>query len=338
VKSPVFVVGCPRSGTTLLYSMLVAAGGFAVYRKETYFYSLVSRFPSMRTPRDQERFTTEYLQGYLGKVPGFDVVPFVRNAARQCATPADFLPRLMEGIARSQRVERWIEATPVHLLFMPEIKKAVPDARFVHVIRDGRDCALSYERQRWVTTLPWDRRRSVGVAALFWDWTVRTGRRLARTCGDDYLEIHFEDLVADPPAVLARIGRFLDHDLDYERIQRNPVHALRIPNTSFRDDRSQGAFNPVERWKTPGASEDARLCETLIGQSLEELGYPLAFPRARGTRRLRARTMRWIYQSHYAGKHWIKTRTTLGRYAISTRVWAEQPRKGEKAMQDLLIC
>ena len=40
MKRPVFVVGCPRSGTTLLYSMLVASGGFAFYRKETYFYDL----------------------------------------------------------------------------------------------------------------------------------------------------------------------------------------------------------------------------------------------------------------------------------------------------------
>ena len=47
MQRPVFVVGCPRSGTTLLYSMMMAAGGFAAYRKETYFYDLISRFPDL---------------------------------------------------------------------------------------------------------------------------------------------------------------------------------------------------------------------------------------------------------------------------------------------------
>ena len=47
---PVFIVGCPRSGTTLLYSMLVAAGGFACYRKETHFYAIAPRFPDLASP------------------------------------------------------------------------------------------------------------------------------------------------------------------------------------------------------------------------------------------------------------------------------------------------
>ena len=76
----------------------------------------------------------------------------------------------MDRIAQAQSMSRWVEATPVHLLHLPVIKKAVPDAVFVHVIRDGRDCAVSNASRRWVTTLPWDRPRRLGVAALYWEW------------------------------------------------------------------------------------------------------------------------------------------------------------------------
>ncbi len=112
MKRPVFVVGCPRSGTTLLYSMLVAAGGFAFYRKETYLFVVAHRFPHLATDRARGRFLNEFLAGYLGHVPGLDIQPIVHRSIRGCETPADFLPRLMEGVAQAQHMDRWVEATP----------------------------------------------------------------------------------------------------------------------------------------------------------------------------------------------------------------------------------
>src|SRR6476661_1068930 len=102
---PVFLVGCPRSGTTLLYSMLVAAGGFAFYRKETYFYDLASRFPRLTSARSRQRFLDRFLAGYLGKVPGLDVAPLARKAIEQSRTTVEFLPRLMSAITQEQGME-----------------------------------------------------------------------------------------------------------------------------------------------------------------------------------------------------------------------------------------
>jgi hypothetical protein len=331
MKRPVFIVGCPRSGTTLLYSMLLAAGGFAVYRKETFFYNVVHHFPDLRGARSQQRFLTHYLQGYLGKVPGMDVEPFVRRALAECRNPSDFLPRLMDGITRTQGVDRWVEATPAHVCHMQQIKAAVPDAVFVHVIRDGRDCALSTDRQQWLATLPWDKRRSLGVAALFWEWMVRQGREWGRRHTRDYLEVRFEHLVADPHATLNRIGRFIDHDLDYDRILQNPVHSLEQPNTSFRDDRERAAFNPVGRWKSKCSADDIKLCERLVGPYLQELGYELAYPDEQLSSRVHAHLMRTLYLSDLTLKHWLKTHTPLARFLIRTSVWAEQPRADEGA-------
>lgn len=329
MKRPVFIVGCPRSGTTLLYSMLLAAGGFVVYRKETHFYELVPRFGELTTPEAQERFLRLFLQGYLGKVPEVDVERFARAAGRECGRAIDFLPTLMEGLARAQHVDRWMEGTPTHVLYIDRIKEAVPDALFVHVIRDGRDCALSHDRQGWIASFPWDRKRSVGVAALYWEWAVRTGRAMGQAHAQDYYEVRFEDLIADPRATLNRIGAFLDHDLDYDRIVNNPVHALRRPNTSFREERARGSFNPVGRWKDETSAAAVRMCEMLVGSCLEELGYRRACPTASGVDLLRARVMRLLYMQHFTAKHWLKTRTPAGRLAIDTSVWARQPRATE---------
>jgi hypothetical protein len=325
MKRPVFVVGCPRSGTTLLYSFLIAAGGFAAYRKETHFYDLLPRFPNLSGDRPRRRFLDEYLRGHLGRVPGLEVEPLAREALSQCAVPGDFLPRLMNGIARAQGVERWVEGTPTHVLYMHEIKQSVPDALFIHMIRDGRDCALSTDRQHWIRTLPWDRERGVGVAALFWEWNVRVGRTHGRQYAHDYLEVRFENLIASPRATLDRVGRFIDHDLDYDRIEQHPVHAMRKPNTSFGSEREQPGSTPVGRWKKKCSPEELELCELLIGPSLEELGYPLACADRTGGQRMRARLMRALYLPQFSIKHTLKAHTPFGRWTTNTGFWALPP-------------
>jgi len=335
MKRPVFLVGCPRSGTTLLYSMLVASGGFAVYRKETYFYDLLPRFPDLATGQGQQRFAREFLQGYLGHVPGLDVEPLVLNALRQCRHAGEFLPLLMTGIAHAQQMDRWIEATPAHVLCMKEIERAVPDALFVHVIRDGRDCALSNNLQRWIPTLPWDKTRRLGVAALLWEWMVRAGRSYGRANPSSYMELRFEDLIGSPSETLNRVGAFIDHDLAYDRIRQNPVHAMKHPNTSFREERSRADFKPVGRWKEKLTDDDVRLCEALVGPGLTEIGYPLAYPATALQPGARARLMRKFYMAYFTGKHALKAHTPLGRFMTSTRVWAEQPHAGEQPVRPI---
>lgn len=331
MKRPVFLVGCPRSGTTLLYSMLLAAGGFTVYRKETYFYDLAPRFPHLSADEARRKFSEQFLRGYLGKVPGVDVEPFVRDALNNARRTSDFLPLLMNGLTRAQGAERWVEATPIHVLYMDEIALSVPEALFVHVVRDGRDSALSNVRQGWIRTLPWDRSRRLGVAVLYWEWLVRRGRAFVRANPGRSFELRFEDLLADPRLVLARLGAFLDHDLDYDRITQSPVHALKAPNTSFRDERGRPDFNPVRRWETRCSPEDIRLCERLVGPFLQELGYPLADPPAR--RQARAMLMRATYPAYFSAKHALKVHTPLGRFMTSVGKWSEQPKPGEQPVR-----
>jgi hypothetical protein len=336
MKRPVFVVGCPRSGTTLMYSMLVGAGGFAFYRKETYFYDQLPRFPELNTPTSRARFKREFTAGYLGKVPGLDVEPLVAQSLEQCRRPAEFLPLLMAAVTKTQQMDRWVEGTPVHVLHMDAIKRDIPDALFLHVIRDGRDCALSMARQPWnLKTWPWDASRRVGVAALFWEWMVKAGRAFGTNNARDYLEVRFEDLVTKPRTTLDRIGRFIDHDLTLDRIIRNRVEAIHRPNTSFSDEAARERFSPVGRWLAEDVRDDAKLCERLVGPYLKALGYTRAWHDAGTISAFRVAWMRWVYLNSSHLKHWIKTNTLLGRFVTSDRVWREQPPDGQPPVRPI---
>src|ERR1700687_6186878 len=157
-KAPVFVLGCPRSGTTVLYHMLLAAGNFAVYRAESNVFSVLEpHFGSLRSERNRRDLLRLWLHCRLFQVTGLDAEDIREKIMRDCHSAGDFLRIVMEEIARCQSVERWADCTPDHLLYISEIKRQIPNALVVHIIRDGRDVALSYVKQGWTYPFPCDR-------------------------------------------------------------------------------------------------------------------------------------------------------------------------------------
>jgi hypothetical protein len=321
-EAPVFVLGCPRSGTTVLYHMLLSAGGFANYRSESNVFNiLVPHFGGLHFARDRRRLMDAWVRSLLFRVSGLDAAEITAKVVAQCHNGGDFLRLIMESVARNQNVARWADCTPHHLLSMVEIKRQIPNAIFIHIIRDGRDVALSYLRQGWAHPLPWDRGEELAVAALYWKWIVGKGRDAGEKLGRDYQEVRFEDLVANPQQVLARLGQFIDHDLDYHKIQQAGVGAVSEPNSSFDLDPT-AEFDPVGRWKTRMSVRDLEHFEALAGDCLQELGYALA---SSSTSRLAFRDarLRATYRGLSEIKQWLKTSTPLGRLVRLNRIELE---------------
>ena len=242
-----------------------------------------------------------------------------------CHSAADFLRILMETIARKQGVERWAESTPLHLLYLPLIKKLFPDALIIHIIRDGRDVTVSLNRIGWIKPLPWDEKRRLLAPALFWRWIVNKGRKYGRRMSGDYIEVHFEDVVQKPRETLARLGAFIDHDLDYDRIQQNAQGTLRDPNSSFRGDGGEKEANPIGRWKALLSDAEVGQLESVIGELLRETGYELASTSEQRRRSLAVSVMSFLYPIYFDLKIWLKTYTPLARRGEIQRMGISEP-------------
>jgi Sulfotransferase family len=323
-KSPVFVVGCPRSGTTLLYHMLLSGGNFAVYRAESQVFNILEpRFGDLSSPRNRRALLTAWYQSPLFEKTGLrpDVVDGLMMEG--CRNGGDFLRIYMEAMARQQSVERWADCTPEHLLYLKRIKHTIPDALIIHVLRDGRDVSLSLEKQGWIKPFKWHRDDGLAVAALYWDWIVRRGRALGAQLGADYLEVQYENLVQSPVAALDRISDFVAQHLDYAQIQKIGIGSVSRPNTSFAADLKEQEFQPVARWKS-GMSEDQRaVVETLIGETLQELGYPAKNETVPPADRKSLQRMRSLYHSYFSTKFILKSKTALGRSLVTRDLsWA----------------
>ena len=308
-----FVLGCGRSGTTLLYHMLLSAGNFAVYRTESNVINLLEpRFGDLSVPRNQRRLLQAWYNSRLYTLSGLDKPELEARVRAECRNGGDFLRIIMEEMARKQGVERWADTTPEHLLYLERIKQTIPNALIIHIIRDGRDVALSIDKLSYIRRLPWDRKPRVMAAGVYWEWMVNRGRRDGRKLGDDYTEVHFEDLIGNPRETLAKLGEFIDHDLDYDRIQRVRIGSVGDPNTSFRSDGTKDEFNPIGRWRRSYSAEHLTMFESLVGTTLQTLGYELAAFNPDSSERSNLRRMRSIYQAYFDTKLHLKAKTPLG--------------------------
>jgi Sulfotransferase family len=311
-------MGCHRSGTNLLYDMLLSSGGFAIYRGILPIYKiLIPRFGSMSNRSHREKILETFLRSKGFRRTGLDAEPLSARILNECRNGGDFIRVIMDSVARSQQAPRWAVYDADSVLRVERIKRDLPNALFVHIIRDGRDIALSLKKMGGFTPLPWDRSQTESLVAtsLYWEWMVRKGRADGRKFPADYIEIRYEDLTTNPRETLGTLGGFIDHDLDYDRIQRAGLGRLSETNSSFREEGTREKLNPLGRWKERLAHADVAAIEATVGECLEENGYELSLPANERRRGLRHSWMRAMYPAFLDSKLWLKWHTPVGRLA-----------------------
>ena len=197
--------------TNLLYDMLLSAGGFAVYRGYLPIYKmLIPRYGNIARLENRQRIVDTWLHSKGFRRSGLDAGNLADTLLEGCRNGGDFIRLVMDAVARQQGAPRWAVYDPDNVLYMPQIKADIPEALFIHIVRDGRDIAVSLKKMGQFRPIPWSRKPASSEAtALYWRWMVENGRTHGRLFPYDYLEVRYEELVTAPQAVLQNLGRFL---------------------------------------------------------------------------------------------------------------------------------
>ena len=280
-KSPinpiVFVVGCPRSGTTLLQRMLDAHSDLTV-TNDTHF---ITRAAKQELRRDANPVLDDDLVERVLSYHRFHRMGLERqdalSAARGAKTYADFVSRLYDLTARQAGKTMSGEKTPDYCRRMPQLHRLFPHAKFLHIIRDGRDVALSTLDWASAGKGPgrWDLwgRDPVGTCALWWRWQVGNGRHDGALLGASvYREVKYEDLVTQPEAALAHVCDFLDIPFD-ERMPR--FHEGKTRDAPGRSAKSAwlGPVAGLRDWREQMCAADAAVFDAISGDLLDSMGY-----------------------------------------------------------------
>ncbi len=267
--SPLLVLGVRRSGTTLLRVMLDRNAALAV-PDESYFVPQLAR--RHRGTVDPVAFVDD-----LRRLPtlvewGLDPGA-VAQRLRPGMTTGAALAAIFETYAAERGKARWGDKTPLYMQFLPVLERLFPDALFVHLVRDGRDAALSFLAvPEGIMTAGWGHPRGVAGFACQWATEVRDARALGRRVGHErYLELRYEDLVAQPGRELERVCTFAG--LAYDDGMLEYVGQTESAAKPHQQRLSQAPTPGVRNWRTELAPDDRIAFEQVAGAVLAELGY-----------------------------------------------------------------
>lgn len=282
------IVGSPRSGTTLLRFMLDAHPELAI-PPETGFLMLGS---PLRGRGDNLRKT--FFRALIHHPEPFPVWPdFEIPEEAFWAALTEINPfTVPDGYRAFYRLyaarfgkPRWGDKTPLYCLDLNTIRRVLPETRFIHIIRDGRDAALSLRRM-WFSP-GWE----IETQAAYWRKCVLAARR-AGVGRPDYMEVRYEDLILSTRETLDRICahtglRFDDAMLSYytrtpERLREHKGRS-RPDGTPFltqqqrfgQQKRTTESPDPacVFAWKGAMSAEERRRFQSVAGDLLTDLGY-----------------------------------------------------------------
>ncbi len=306
---PVFIIGVPRSGTTLLRYMINSSEAVYVPGESHFIPRFFGRNPRGSLSRDDvDRITRAMRDDYplfLRKWQGPELTGewLWRHMAEP--TPSALLDAVYSEYARQRGACRWGDKTPIYTNHMLLIDELFPDAQFVHLVRDARDVALSTDEK-------WGDRTHVDIyyAAINWSQRTRNVEVAAHLLGESRVHtLRFEDLVADPPAELQRICRFLAIDYDQRMAQPHLLGRKELRRKSFSAKvRTPPDASNQSKWKGAMPTRDIRLVQEVAGDVLRRYGYELADlgPPSK-TDRLRLRALAAKYATLQSGRRVLQS-------------------------------
>lgn len=288
-----FVVGVSRSGTTLLRLMLDAHPDLTI-PAETHFVPMVAN--AVDRALEEGASTQTVRQRALEAMTGHprwgdfrldEADVRARMAQHDPLSPGDAIRSFYEACAALEGKPRWGDKSPPYTYKAGRIQKALPEARFVHIIRDGRDVALSLSEVSWGPD-------DITVAAEKWVSELRKARKRSKNLmRGTYMEVHYEDLVTDPEPTLRRIAEFVDLPWDdamlnyperaAERMRGEMERTLKPlgGGTITAEERTRQhqlvfekpSASRAGRWRTDMSPENRKAFEAVAGGLLKKLGY-----------------------------------------------------------------
>jgi hypothetical protein len=282
---PLFIGGCPRSGTTLLRSMLNNHPDLAVPAETNFVHHLWRyrvRFGDLREEENRRAigrwlFVESKGEGGDRIRAGMPREEAIERVAAAGPTLGSVLIAVYEIYAAQQGKPRWGDKRPAYGGFIANLYRLFPDMQFLNVVRDPRAAVASQLSLGW-----YEEGEALAQAIATWEYSVvRVDEQARRLAPDQLLDVRYEDLVRDPEGVIRGICAFARLRDDDEAIDQM-IHGRRTgkfkPGWHERLNEPISTA-PIDSWRAKLPAADAALVEHATAPYLERFGYrPFADP------------------------------------------------------------
>ena len=242
----VFVVGAPRSGTTLLQTLIASHSQFCTYQGESNLFTWKNIF---------------YRRNHLGLDPDF-----VRKQLKQAGSLVSFFDACVAEFRAQNGERRFVEKTPQHIRHLSFMTRKFPESKILHIHRDGRDCFCSARTAR----IP--RGEDVSQFANYWRSCIRS--RIACTRDQSILNVSYEELTADPHKIMKAIMQFIGDELEEGQVDSSTRrNDRRSKQDKFSRLSGKVDTSSQERWKSEMTDREIEVFASRAADELRYLGY-----------------------------------------------------------------
>jgi hypothetical protein len=273
---PVLLVGCPRSGTTLLSVILHAHPRIAMPPETRFLFPVYRRrnsFGDLTEVKNRRRLARRITgRGSRFAQLGLDRRTVIREIVNGAPTVGSAMAIVWREFARSRGKERWGEKRPLYWQQMDWLMRLFPDAQVVHLIRDPRACVASMLGVKW-----W--RGGFQSALTTWALSDRELRRFGeRAPQGSYYALRFEDLLTEPRDELAKLCKFLGEDFDEAMLEFAGAASDIVPERKVWHSLTHEPLDPTrgERWRERLTASDVAVIEAVAGDAMKHHGYQLS--------------------------------------------------------------
>lgn len=270
--SPIFIVGVPRSGTTLLRMILNAHSKIGIATETHFlriFWSARSKYNDLLTEDGMSAFW-EDLSGskYFDDLNFNDTEEIRQKIFEGNRNFKDIFKTLMKEYACQRGKIRWGEKTPGHLMYSNVLLDFFPDCRIIHVIRDPRDVCLSFKK------IPWGSNYAFSNARL-WNRFIDFSRQQWLYSKFSYIEIRYEDLVSRPKESIEVLCRFIGVAPEDQMLS---FHQYSDDYLEKNEPWKNGCFNPlteknIGKWELELTSWEIEQINLKCEKNMVEKGY-----------------------------------------------------------------
>ena len=260
-KPPIFIIGCPRSGTTLIRVILDS-------------HPNICCGPETHIIKKLEKFNTEILNNWkMIKPYGLEQKDFIKNTR-------NFFEIFQKNYMKNKNKKRWAEKTPDNIFHVDFIDKLFPDCQFINIIRDGRDVVCSF-KERWG-------KKTILYAIKSWNKSIDlTFEYQKRFDKKRYLEVRYEEMVSNPEKETRRIMDFLNEEwvpdlLEHHKKKHdfwfNVKTGENVNKTTEKKPERHSPSKPifgssVRKWEKNLNFLEKTIVNIMIKENLKKLGY-----------------------------------------------------------------
>jgi len=273
---PVFIISSGRSGTTLMRSMLVASEQVAIPAETQILHNLAVKFKAYKGLgwADLSRLMIAEFESHhnyhmweINLAPAYQKIVDLPEAERSLARVIDEV-YMTYAAQKFPKASVWGDQSPIHTFYLTYIHKIFPDAKYMHLVRDGRDVISSMVKRHGDDYLD--------EAVHRWKTSIRKTDQIQKVLKQDqYIEVRYEDLVQNSEAALRQISQFIHIEytprmLDYWKLPTTMEHKYK----SFHQNLGKPVFSSsVGKWRERLTEKQQDYVMENISAELKHKGY-----------------------------------------------------------------